>query len=444
MEWKLNERIKHLDEIFDELQMTNSILDKQAIIKYNIPEDLKDDFMYIIECLNGKHKFGYKYYYIKDICFEPQIIDQTWTVKNLLQYLQTPIMDKDLTENNIYKYVYETQCWRSFIEPIVNRTLKLGIGNSLFDKTKVSPMLAKKFEGDAPYSLNGYYITEKLDGNRCIASYDFEKQKWIFTSRNGKEMKVNFDMSYLPKDMIFDGEVLSKKQVEMSEDIYNCVVNRTIINKKFKNEFNSTSGLINSLSTNKDLVYNIFDYINNEEFYELRRMRLDILKENVFYSNNVRILPILAHYNNKEELNDNVYDLLHTVVNIGGEGVMINVGDAKYEQKRTDKLLKLKEVQTMDMKVTNINDGTGKYEGLVGSIHCEILTDDGKFISCDVGSGLSDDQRYRWALNPSLIIDKIVEIAYFSISQNKMSSDYSLRFPRLINIRDDKVETSEF
>lgn len=450
MEWTLNERIKHLEDIFDELQMTNSLTDKQAIIKYNIPEDLKDDFMYIVECLNGKHKFGYKYYFIQGTYFDPKIIEDEWTIKNLLQYLQTPMMDKDLTEANIYNYVYETQYYREFLEPIVNRTLKLGIGNSLFEKTKVSPMLAKKFEGDAPNSTQGYYITEKLDGNRCIASYDFEKEKWVFTSRNGKEMKVNFNMGSLPKNKIFDGEVLSRKQVEMSNCIYNFIVNKTVEGfKKFENEFNSTSGLINSLSTNKDLVYNIFDYISDEPYINRRSTLLIIcLDDNIvshdMVSNNVRILPILKHYKNKEHLNNNIYDLLHKVTALGGEGVMINIGDAKYEQKRTDKLLKLKEVQTMDMKVVDINDGTGKYEGLVGSIHCEILTDDGKFISCDVGSGLSDEQRYKWASQPWEIIGKIVEVAYFSISQNKTSYDYSLRFPRLINIRDDKSETSEF
>ena len=128
---------------------------------------------------------------------------------------------------------------------------------------------------------------------------------------------------------------------------------------------------------------------------------------------------------------------------------MINVADAPYEQKRTDVLLKLKKVQTIDMRVTKINLGEiGKYKDLVGSIHCEIVTSDGKNISCDVGSGLNDHQRLEWAQRPELILNKIVEIAYFSISQSKDDktgeNQYSLRFPRFKIIRNDKTETSEY
>ena len=126
---------------------------------------------------------------------------------------------------------------------------------------------------------------------------------------------------------------------------------------------------------------------------------------------------------------------------------MINLGGAVYEHKRTDKLLKLKKVQTIDMKVIDVEYGTGRNEGLIGALICQIITDDGKKIECKVGSGLDDRERYEWSLNTTQIIGKIVEVAYFSLSQDSSkigSNVYSLRFPRLKKVRYDKNNTSEY
>lgn len=138
----LQQRIDYLTYVFNLLQNTNSRTEKEQIVN-DIDQNCKEDFDFIIECLEGKHKFGYTYkrypfLYNSTIC--------SMTVKSVLQFLLTPAKEKDLSTENIASYVSLTTNWANFFEPIVNRTLKLGIGRSLLPLSETSPMLAKKFE----------------------------------------------------------------------------------------------------------------------------------------------------------------------------------------------------------------------------------------------------------------------------------------------------------
>ena len=435
----LQERIDYFSHIFNLLQDTNSRVEKELIVK-EIPDNYKEDFDYIIECLAGKHVFGYRYYKVTPI-INQKINDAT--IKQVLQFLQNPIKEHNLTASNISNYIAMTTFWYDFFEPIVNRTLRLGIGNSLIDKVDTSPMLAKKFENGIPYDPKGYYVTEKLDGNRCIAKY--VDGKWHFLSRNGKEMHVDFDMSGLDTSYIYDGEIVSPEQAKLSLTIYNNVVYNIRPNTFVKYDFGETSGLINKHSTDKKLIYNIFDIITDAPYMFRRdeRHRIDYSQK---LSKQVFIHPVLKYFKTLDEL-EACQNILNDVTALGGEGLMINLASATYLHKRTDQILKLKKVYTMDMKVYDISYGEGKYEGMIGALEAVAKTDDGKTIICSVGTGLSDEQREEWSIDTSRIMGKTIEVSYFSLSQTKQDREYgtniySLRFPRLKRVRDDKDETS--
>lgn len=436
----LQQRVDYLTYVFNLLQDTNSRTEKEQIVK-DIDQNYKEDFDFIIECLAGKHKFGYTYkrypfLYNSSIC--------AMTVKSVLQFLLTPAKEKDLSTGNIAAYVSLTTNWADFFEPIVNRTLRLGIGESLIEKSIIAPMLAKKFEGDIKFAKDGYFVTEKLDGNRCIASWD--GTKWNFTSRNGKEMHVNFDMSGMDKRYVYDGEVLSPLQTNNSRKLEAMLFGRG--DNDFKSndtDFNYTSGMINRHTTDKKLVYNVFDIVDTNSSYVDRRLELE--KFNVIdIGPDVRIVPVLEHYKTADDLKTDVWRLLNKVTDTGAEGLMINLANSNYLNKRTDQLLKLKKVYTMDMKVTDWSYGTSKYENMLGNLYCEAIFE-GKLVSCCVGTGISDEQREQWALYPEQICGKIVEVSYFSLSQeaiNRGTNKYSLRFPRLKRVRNDKTETSQY
>lgn len=431
----LSQRVRAFNIIFYDLQKTSSLNMKRAIVD-QIPYELKEDFEFILECLAGKHVFGYSWPNGLSSDYCPEGI-QEFTVKDALVHLLTPRNMHDLSLFNIINYCKVFGPWQEFFASIVDRTLKLGIGKSLLPKDGLSVMLAKKYEGKIKDDKSGYFITEKLDGNRCVAHFD--GIKWVFTSRNGKPMHVDFDMAGLPKEYVYDGEILSPQQTKLSNAICEHIIAGTPIDK-MNVSFNQTSGLINRHDTNKELVYNIFDIMIDDVDYIDRR---NILTKLTPSTPDVRILPVLT-YTEKDKLFDHANKLMDIIVKAGGEGVMINLASAKYQHKRTDGLLKFKPAYSMDMKVTDIEYGKGKYEYAIGALICEAVFE-GKLIRCRVGTGLSDDQRNLWIDYPDEIIGKIVEIGYFSISQNSEdfgTNNYSLRFPRLIKVRNDKSEVS--
>lgn len=424
-------RINTFKSIFADLQNTNSRLEKERIIS-TIPDELKDDWQYILEILAGKHKLGYTYKRITPHIGADMYLEKTF--KEYIDPLFEPMKSNNFTDLNTIQAMSHCQYEQDFIASIVNRTLRLGIGPSQLPKDGLAPMLAKKLED---VRLKGtYFVTEKLDGNRCIAK--FNGSKWLFTSRNGKTLKVNIDMGDLPTDVVYDGELLSPQQTFDSISAADAMLIGTEI-PRYGGQFNSTSGLINSKQTNKQLVYNIFDIMTDDVYYK-RRQFLDSLH---CTSNETRILPVLAIRKDGEQ--QHIMSLLDAMTGAGAEGLILNAAEARYQHKRTADLIKVKNTYTMDMLVTDWEYGTGKYEGMLGAILCIAITEDGKKIQASIGTGISDVQREIWANDPSLIVGKIVEVSYFSMSQSSGTYGtklYSLRFPRLKRVRTDKGGTS--
>lgn len=438
----LNERVKFFDNLFELLRSTSSRSQKEFIIQQELKDkdlSVHEDWKYILEVLDNRHPIGFTFIPVPNDVMTLQRLEDIHTIRELIEPL-TKLPDH--TEDRLWLAEYCVGDFGCFIEPIVNRTLRLGIGKSLLSKTNTTPMLAKKYEPTGILHQD-VAVTEKLDGNRCIAAWDGEK--WNFTSRSGKPMKVNFDMTGMPTEFIYDGEVMSIEQTILS-------IKRT--QKVFSNDeidyvstedaqlmFNQTSGLINRKGPKVGLIYNVFDIISDLKYID-RRDRLEWVEKEK-QTDEVRILPLLY-----EGTDVNVIDmLLDRMVRYGGEGIMLNVYNRGYEHKRSDALLKYKQVKTMDMRVTGIAPGAGKYEGQVGALKCYMRTDDGKEVICEVGTGLSDAQREEWSVNEDEIVGKIVKVGFHELTQNREyvgTNVYSLRFPRLISVRRDKNETSEY
>jgi DNA ligase 1 len=110
--------------------------------------------------------------------------------------------------------------------------------------------------------------------------------------------------------------------------------------------------------------------------------------------------------NTKEELDE----FLKRVIAKGGEGVIIKDGSKEYFEGRSSSILKMKLAQDMEGKVIGYKDGSGKFKGMMGSLHVEL--DDG--VKFYIGSGFSDEQRKN---PPSL--GSMVTFKYFGFTKYK-------------------------
>lgn len=422
----LRSRIKRITDLFVQLENTSSRNEKFGKLYGARMEDeqLDQDITYCLEVLDGRHKIGYTFQEIGNTSpseYEEKCLISTMPLKEFLSNLYTD----NKSEQHLYEISHLYRETGLFVRALMNREWRLGIGKSQLAQTYLTPMLAKKFDPDKPQK-GMFFVTEKLDGNRCIAS--FEDGEWKFTSRSGKPLKVSFDMSKFDPKFIYDGEILQERRPSQEA-------------------FNAMSGVVNSKYGDKSgLHYWIFDITNAAAPYDRRRVYLDDHCTQC-ESTNVHILRTLGVYLSWEALCLHIYEMLDHITSLGGEGVMINNGNAMYSHKRTDVLLKLKKVQTMDMRVIDLEPGTGKNFGKVGALVCEAFDEKENQYLCSVGTGLSDYQRELWACYPEKIKGKIVEVQYFSLSQSSITRGtfcWSLRHPRFKGVREDKDETSVY
>lgn len=92
----------------------------------------------------------------------------------------------------------------------------------------------------------------------------------------------------------------------------------------------------------------------------------------------------------------------------------------------------------VDCKIIGFEEGTGKYEGMLGAL---LLDYKGYELRC--GSGFTDEDRKEIWNNKEKYLGKIAEIQYFRESRNQ-DGGLSVSFPVFICIRHDKDEPSYY
>ena len=115
----------------------------------------------------------------------------------------------------------------------------------------------------------------------------------------------------------------------------------------------------------------------------------------------------------------------------GKEGIIIRQ-NANYTQgTRNDNMFRIKENIDFDLEVVDLFEGKNQFINMLGGVICRF--ENNKLIR--VGSGFTKEQRAKFWAEPSLILNKIIEVKAM-----KKSSKGDLREARFKRIRNDKTK----
>lgn len=426
-------------KILEKIKNTNSNNEKQAILEANRNDELLKEIL----------KFVYNPYFKTGLSTKKidkkipltnyrLLLNNEDSILYIFNYLKdhNTGTDTDIAHAQWYIRNYN-EGYSEITKQILTQNLKIGVTSKTINKVwdnlipEFNIMLAEKYwekidalEKEKPKII----ITQKLDGMRCTTIKNGNSVNMM--SRTGQPMtgfiEIEQDLRKLP-DGIYDGEILADFSLDNSLDLFASTV--SLARKKD--------------SQKQNMVYNVFDYIKNINefmngtFRDSCSVRKHELQEilNISKCQFVKVVPVLY----EGEFSQNVVDsFLNNALSLKQEGIMVNIADALYNKKRTSDILKVKKMNSVDLFVTNIFEGKGKYKGTLGGVIVEY-----KGEPVGVGSGFSDMQRKLFWENPSMIINKLIEVQYFEESKDK-NGNLSLRFPVFKKIRTDKNEESLF
>ena len=110
----------------------------------------------------------------------------------------------------------------------------------------------------------------------------------------------------------------------------------------------------------------------------------------------------------------------------GYEGTVIKPLDYVYERKRSYSWMKIKAIETEDIKVTGYYEGTGKYVGMLGGFIADFHG-----VSVRVGGGYSDRDRALFWRDPEKYVGRLMEVHF-----QEVTPDGSIRHSRFVRWRD--------
>jgi DNA ligase-1 len=253
------------------------------------------------------------------------------------------------------------------------------------------------------------YVQPKLDGYRCIAM-KVDGKVQLFT-RNGKTYQ-NFpsiieSLSTVKEldNYVLDGEIMSDDFQSLQRTAFSYKKQRTV----------------------GDVYYLIFDAIPLDEWNAQQGItnyskRLEIL-DSMTFPDNCQVVDTYGVENI-----DEVYTYHQQFCDLKYEGTMLKM-DTPYEFERTENLLKVKDMKSMDCRIVNYTEGVGNFKGTLGSV--VVLQENER--ECSVGSGFDLEERAEFWRNKEELIGSMIEVQY-----QELSKDGIMRFPVFKRFRDDK------
>tara|TARA_B100000927_G_C16445502_1_gene461571 strand:- start:43 stop:1314 length:1272 start_codon:yes stop_codon:yes gene_type:complete len=410
--------------VIQKLESDNSSLFKQSVIKENI--DNVDFIEGAKMALDPLVTFG-----VKQVPFSetdgPGVddIEVGMVFVKLIKRTLTGHAARDAIQELCDKATNEQ--WNDWYRRILIKDLRCGTGAKLINKVQADtiPLFGCMLAHDGakhPKKIKGQCFVEyKYDGVRVIAIV--QNGSATLYSRNGKLLS-NFPHieEALSKSefegLVFDGEV-------MSEDF------QSLMKQVHRKEGAQT----------EDSYLAVFDMLTLEEFdaggtsMNATERRDRIVKLSNLFTDRIQLVDATLIDMDSVEGQAKFKEMNKLALDEGYEGLMIKPVIEGYKCKRSHAWLKIKPFIEVTLKVVELEEGTGKNEGLLGALVVE-GEDDGKFFKLNVGSGLTDENREQIWANQDKVIGQLVEIRADAATQSQDAEDtWSLRFPRFKTFR---------
>lgn len=414
-----------MEELFRKLktlQNIGSTNDKKRFIKANEDDLLfKTTLKFLLDDMQvtniSKAKIN------KKVKIKPN--EEIINMYDLYNYLSHDCTGKDIDLANVQAFISEHKEFETELKEIITKSMRLGVKAKLVNSAlgyNLIPIFSVQLATSYDKCKNKFkgkeiIITEKIDGQKMIAIKENDKVKLY--SRQGKILdgliEIEKDILSINKEsFVMDGELVSANEFDNNEDTYKDTMKKA-----------SKKGI------KTGLVYMVYDYIENvNDFYKGRDNTKSIDRKanvkKIIDENNLKFIEYLEPWYIGKDLNK-VEEFLLKADNNGKEGICVNIADAPYETKRTPNLAKCKSFKDADLLVYDMFEGTGEMKNMLGGVRLKGLYNN-EMLYTDCGSGFSKDERIYYWKYPEELINKIVEVKYFSVTEDSKTKIKSLRF----------------
>ena len=326
----------------------------------------------------------------------------------------------------VNSFIEHYSIYEELIHCIIDKDLKTRAGDKIINKAipdhipEFGVALADKYDPNIVNWKDGWYVSRKIDGARCVAVVDSNGEV-SFYSRTGKTFDTLDVVAGGIKglgvtNVVFDGE-LCLVDDEGNEDFQGIM-------KQLKKKDH----------TIPNPSYKIFDMISHDEFYSKKgesnkpySVRYNNLSE-VIKNNSCVCLSVLHQEKIKDD--DHFAEWTKQSQDSKWEGLILRA-DEPYKGKRSKDLLKYKSFFDDEYEVIDTEMGPFRY--VKNGSECEetmlsCVTIKHKGYDVRVGSGFSIEQRQDFYKHPQKILGKIITVQFFSESENQ-DGGLSLRFP---------------
>lgn len=283
-------------------------------------------------------------------------------------------------------------------------------------------MRAKNYDPKRVVDWKRMYLEPKLDGIRVIA-FMSEAGRVSYYSRNGRQLLM---FTHLDDDI----KALSKYIAKYRDARFNggVMLDGEMTSKTKK--FGDISGAIHRKDyVATDARFTIFHAMPSSRFERGIDDRSQIMRHEVLLSIfESHEFDFITHSEAQRAKSDeHVREMYDWYLKRKCEGLMVKDMHEPWIAKRTFAWMKLKEEDTIDVVVTKVKEGAGKYKRNCGSL---IVDYKGKEVPV---SGMTDAQRRKFWRRPHEIIGKVIEVLF-----QKETVHGAMRHARFKRIRLDK------